>query len=72
MTCDGFSKPKKTLIIDRDAKYSLAFRALLNNSGIENVRLPPRSPNLNAYSVCGPLRSSISRSAEISDTTRRS
>ena len=35
--------------MDRDSKYSLAFRALLNNSDIETVRLPPRSPNLNAY-----------------------
>jgi transposase InsO family protein len=35
--------------MDRDSKYSLAFRTLLNDSGIEIVRLPPRSPNLNAY-----------------------
>jgi putative transposase len=47
--CDGFLKHKKNLIIDRDAKYSLAFRTLLDNAGIEIVRLPPRSPNLNAY-----------------------
>jgi transposase InsO family protein len=46
---DGFLRHKEFLIIDRDSKYSLAFRTLLNNSGVEVVRLPPRSPNLNAY-----------------------
>jgi transposase InsO family protein len=46
---DGFLAHKRFLIIDRDSKYSLAFRTLLNNSGVEIVRLPPRSPNLNAY-----------------------
>jgi transposase InsO family protein len=35
--------------MDRDSKYSLAFRTLLSNSGVEIVRLPPRSPNLNAH-----------------------
>ncbi|MDH3463201.1 MAG: transposase [Acidimicrobiia bacterium] len=33
----------------RDSKYSAAFRDLLIGSGVEIVRLPPRSPNLNAY-----------------------
>jgi hypothetical protein len=33
----------------RDSKYSLAFRTLLERSGVEIVRLPSRSPNLNAY-----------------------
>lgn len=37
------------MIVDRDSKYSLAFRTLLDNSGVEIVRLPPRSPNLNGY-----------------------
>jgi transposase InsO family protein len=45
---DGFLADKRFLIMDRDSKYSLAFRTLLNNSGVEIVRLPPRSPNLNA------------------------
>ena len=47
--CDGFLRHKKKLIIDRDSNYSVAFRTLLTDSGIEIVRLPPRSPNLNAY-----------------------
>ena len=40
---------KEFLILDRDSKYSAAFRDLLKGSGVEIVRLPPRSPNLNAY-----------------------
>ncbi len=46
---DGFLADKKLLIIDRDSKYSAAFRSLLAESGVEPVRLPPRSPNLNAH-----------------------
>jgi transposase InsO family protein len=46
---DGFLADKKLLIIDRDSKYSAAFRSLLAEAGVEPVRLPPRSPNLNAY-----------------------
>ncbi len=46
---DSFLADKKLLIIDRDSKYSAAFRSLLARAGVEPVRLPPRSPNLNAY-----------------------
>jgi transposase InsO family protein len=46
---DGFLSNKKFLTVGRDSKYSLAFRTLMDNSGVEIVRLPPRSPNLNAY-----------------------
>ncbi len=46
---DGFLAEKELLILDRDSKYSAAFRDLLIGSGVEIVRLPPRSPNLNAY-----------------------
>jgi transposase InsO family protein len=35
--------------MDRDSKYCEAFRALLDDAGARPVRLPPRSPNLNAY-----------------------
>ncbi len=45
----GFWSDKKLLIIDRDSTYSAAFRNLLTQAGVEPVRLPPRSPNLNAY-----------------------
>ncbi len=46
---DGFLMDKKFVILDRDSKYSAAFRHLLKGSGVEVVRLPPRSPNLKGY-----------------------
>jgi len=46
---DGFLRDKRFLIIDRDSKFSAAFRHLLSAAGVRPVRLPPRSPNLNAY-----------------------
>jgi putative transposase len=46
---DGFLCGKRYLILDRDAKYSEALRSLIEREGIEVIRLPPRSPNLNAY-----------------------
>jgi putative transposase len=35
--------------MDRDAKFSAAFRSLLTGAGVKAVRLPPRSPNLNSH-----------------------
>ncbi len=46
---DGFLADKKLLILDRDSKFSIAFRELLGTAGVEVVRLPPRSTNLNAH-----------------------
>ena len=46
---DGFLLGKRYIILDRDPLYTPAFRGLLQNSGIKVVRLPPKSPNLNAY-----------------------
>jgi transposase InsO family protein len=46
---DGFLRDKRLLIIDRDAKYSEAFRQLLHVGGVTPLLLPARSPNLNAY-----------------------
>jgi hypothetical protein len=45
----GFVQGKRCIIIDRDRKYCDAFRAMLHASGTEPLRLPPRSPNLNAW-----------------------
>jgi putative transposase len=45
----GFLRGKQYLILDRDAKYSDAFRTLLVREGIHVIRLSPRSPNLNSY-----------------------
>src|SRR5262245_57791558 len=46
---DGFLLGKRYLLHDRDTKYTQAFDALLKDSGVEPIVLPPRSPNLNAY-----------------------
>ena len=48
--CDeGFLKEARYLIHDRDPLFTRSFREILNSSGIETVKLPARSPNLNAY-----------------------
>ena len=46
---DGFLKGKRFLIHDRDPRFTLAVRETLAAADVEVVRLPPRSPNLNAY-----------------------
>jgi len=45
---DGFLNDKKYLIMDRDANFSSAFRTILKEADVEPLRLPPKSPNLNA------------------------
>ncbi len=45
---DGFLNGKKSVLMDRDANFSYAFRTILEEAGAEPVRLPPKSPNLNA------------------------
>jgi transposase InsO family protein len=46
---DGFLRGIRYLIIDRDPLYTRAFREMLKGSGVEPLRLPARSPNLNAH-----------------------
>ena len=46
---DGFLLAERFLIMDRDKKFTEGFRRLLDDAGTRTVRLPPRSPNLNAY-----------------------
>ena len=46
---DGFLNSKRYLIMDRDTKFCQVFRDILNAEGIESVRLPARSPNLNSH-----------------------
>ena len=41
---------RRYVIIDRDSKYTAAFRAILKSAGLKIIRLPPYSPNLNACS----------------------
>ena len=45
----GMLRGTRHLIVDRDTKYSTAFRTFLVHEGVEVIRLPPRSPNLNAF-----------------------
>ena len=46
---EGFLRGKRYLILDRDTKYCETFRGILSREGIEVIRLPPRTPNLNAF-----------------------
>jgi transposase InsO family protein len=40
---------KRYLIADRDPLYTNTFRRTLKSGGVKLLRLPPRSPNLNAF-----------------------
>ena len=46
---DGFLKDKRYLIHDRDPLYTAEFLTMLEGVGVKSVRLPARSPNLNAH-----------------------
>jgi transposase InsO family protein len=46
---DGFLNGARYLIHDRDPLFTEAFREVLGSSGVKTVKLPTRSPNLNAY-----------------------
>ncbi len=46
---DGFLNGKRYLLMDRDGKFCSEFREFLKDEGINPVRLPARSPDLNAY-----------------------
>ena len=45
----GFLLGKRYLLMDRDSKFSAGFRRILVDAGVNPLRLPPRSPNLNAH-----------------------
>ena len=46
---DGFLNASRYLIHDRDPLFTKSFRETLGSSGVETVKLPARSPNLNAH-----------------------
>ena len=46
---DGFLRDARYLIMDRDPLYTACFRRMLKDSGTDPVRLPARSPDLNAF-----------------------
>jgi hypothetical protein len=45
----GFLHGQRYLIHDGDSKFCEAFRAILKPTGVDPIKLPPRSPNLNAF-----------------------
>ena len=45
----SFLAGKKYLIHDRDRLYTAKFDSILKAAGVEPVKLPPRSPDLNGY-----------------------
>ena len=46
---DGILNGKRYLIHDRDPLFTNQFLEILADAGVTSVKLPPRSPNLNAY-----------------------
>jgi putative transposase len=46
---EGFLVGKRYLIHDRDPLFTAEFLETLEISGVKSVKLPPRSPNLNAH-----------------------
>jgi putative transposase len=46
---EGILNGSHHLIHDRDPLFTRSFREILKSSGVETVKLPTRSPNLNAY-----------------------
>jgi len=46
---DGILHGKRYLIHDHDPRFTAEFRNILADGGVECVKIPPRSPNLNAF-----------------------
>jgi putative transposase len=46
---DGILNGRRYLIHDRDPLFTLDFRTMLASVGVQSVKLPPQSPNLNAH-----------------------
>ena len=46
---DGFLRDVKYIILDQDSLYTATFSDLLRDSEVTPLRLPARSPNLNAF-----------------------
>ncbi len=61
---DGFLLGMRYVIMDRDAIFTKEFRSYLKQEGVKSVRLPSRSPNLNAHAerfVCTVKESCLDR-----------
>jgi transposase InsO family protein len=46
---EGILRGKRYVILDRDPVFTEAFREMLRGAGVKPLRLPARSPNLNAF-----------------------
>jgi putative transposase len=46
---DGILNGKRYLIHDRDPLFTTEFLDMIADVGVKSVKLPPRSPNLNAH-----------------------
>ena len=46
---DGALLPVRFVLHDRDAKFCVSFRSVLQSGGVQPILLPPHSPNLNAF-----------------------
>src|SRR6516162_95480 len=46
---EGFLTGKRYLIHDRDPLFTAEFLEILEATGVQSLKLPPRSPNLNAH-----------------------
>ncbi|MGI9071281.1 MAG: integrase core domain-containing protein [Bryobacteraceae bacterium] len=46
---DGILMGKRYLIHDLDPLFTAEFQDILSAVGVQSIKLPPRSPNLNAY-----------------------
>ena len=46
---DGFLHGYRYLVQDRWSLFTEQFRETLRSAGVESLKLPARSPNLNAY-----------------------
>ena len=46
---EGILNGKRYLIHDRDTLFTAEFLDILASAGVKSLKLPPRSPNLNAY-----------------------
>jgi transposase InsO family protein len=46
---EGILAGKRYLVHDRDPLFTADFLATIASTGVQSIKLPPRSPNLNAY-----------------------
>ena len=58
---DGSLRSARYLIHDRDPLYTRVFGEILESSGVQPIRLPPKSPNLNASEPLHAGPASLSR-----------